>query len=381
MSHRLPSDRIEELIVGFLTGALAPGELRELEQWADADPSNRRLLDSLSDAESLRRSVDAMRRFDADRAWRRVEKRTRNHRIPRIAVSLTAAAAVLVAVLAPIFYAPEVVETPGASLAQELPDTVVRFRLSSGEEMVLDTLRNIELAGSLARGDAAGMTVTSLADSAPESASFNTVTVPAARRFELRLDDGTRVCLNAGSTLRFPDRFPAAGLREVFLSGEGYFIVSKDDARPFIVRTDDRYVRVTGTEFNVNCYGEASAQVTTLVRGSVCVGGSGGGEVALRPGMQATQRSGSIDSRRVDPAEYTAWMENLFVFQDRSLEEIMEPVARWYGCRVVFENPSRSTLRFSGSISRNCSLEEVAAFFAHTKELSVVCEDRMLIFR
>lgn len=381
MSRHLSSERIEELIVGFLTGALAESERQELEQWAACSPSNRRLLDSFSDAESLRRRVDKMRGFDTNRAWRRVEKRTRGHRLSRIVIPLTGAAAALLAGILLTFDAPEFPDASAVTLPQPLPDTIVQFRRASGEAVALDTPCHIELAGALVQGDAEGMTVMALDASASEQTALNTVSVPSGRRFEVRLDDGTRVCLNAGSTLQFPDRFPATGLREVFLSGEGYFIVSKDTARPFVVRTDGRYVRVTGTEFNVNCYGEISAQVTTLVRGSVSVGGPDAGEVALLPGMQATQDGGDIDTRTVDTSEYTAWMDGLFVFRDRSLEEIMESVAHWYGCRVVFENPSRKTLRFSGSISRSSSLEEVAAFFAHTKELAITYEDGMLIFR
>lgn len=385
MPEHLSFERIEDLIAGFLTDTLTAEERSELERWVEASMENRRLLASFSDSESLQRRIDTMRGFDVDSAWRHVGHRIWQRRLYRLAVPLGGAAALvaLTIVLGQTGPFQNKAEQPTATLSQQLSDSIVWFRYASGKTVALDKTCSIELSGAHAQGDAEGLTVTSRAENSAKPAEENTVTVPAARRFDILLSDGTHVTLNAGSTLRFPDRFPVEGPREVYLQGEAYFNVSKDARHPFIVRTDERYVRVTGTEFNVNCYDPSEAQVTTLVEGSVCVGRPGAGEAFLTPGMQALQGNDGtkIGIRKVDTHEYTAWVKGLFEFRNRSLKEIMHSVERWYGCRIVFEDTSREELRFSGSIARSSSLDEIAAYFAHTEELTVTATDNTLTIR
>lgn len=384
MSEELQSERIEELIAGYLTGTLSPEEARELEQWADQSPTNRQKINALNDPDHLLRQAEALRRFDAGKAWRKVERRYYGRRIGRIAYSAAGAAAVL-ALTAGIYFSFRTPHTsaPAVQIAERIDPAAVKLHRGTGGTLAVDSVRNVELPGALVESSPQGMTVTARPEADRSPVVYNTVEVPVAKRFDVVLADGTRVSLNAGSSLRFPDRFREKASREVYLTGEAFFTVSKDARRPFIVHTGDRYVRVTGTEFNVNCY-DGAEQVTTLVSGTVHVGRMNvTGEVTLTPGMQAMQRSSGtqVVTRRVDVSEYTAWLDGLFAFRDKPLREILQSVSRWYGCRVVFENPVKERMRYSGTIARSSSLDEIAEYFSHTADLSVARSGDTLVVR
>ena len=104
---------------------------------------------------------------------------------------------------------------------------------------------------------------------AQEKVTFNTLSIPFGKMFKLVLSDGTRVALNAGSSLRYPIHFGKEGMRQVYLDGEGYFEVTKNTAQPFIVSTSRHDIKVLGTRFNVNSYNEDNCMQTCLVEGSV----------------------------------------------------------------------------------------------------------------
>ena len=102
-----------------------------------------------------------------------------------------------------------------------------------------------------------------------EKLVYNELTIPNGKRFYLVLSDGTKVTLNAGTSLRFPVKFLKGQSRKVFLKGEAYFDVAKDKSHPFIVNVNEVNVEVLGTEFNISCYPEDANVSTVLIEGSV----------------------------------------------------------------------------------------------------------------
>lgn len=184
---------------------------------------------------------------------------------------------------------------------------------------------------------------------------------PLKGTYQITLSDGTRVWLNAESTLKYPAQF-SGSTREVHLAGEGYFEVMHDADKPFKVLSLGQEIEVTGTAFNVLAYeGEPNIR-TTLVEGSVKIINKASGVInALKPGQQSTLVNGNIHISQTDISTQIAWKEGLFRYNNQSLEDIMHHLSRWYGVEVVYEDESMKAERFVGMVSRYSNISVVLA--------------------
>ncbi|WP_104381771.1 FecR family protein [Sphingobacterium sp. HMA12] len=196
---------------------------------------------------------------------------------------------------------------------------------------------------------------------------YHTIETPNGRRYHLTLSDGTQIWLNAGSRLRFPIAFDGS-LREVFLTGEAYFEVSKNPHRPFLVNihNSDTKIEVLGTHFNVSSYPEDHGFITTLLEGKVRIF-SRQAELILRPGDRAISHAdGSIQLKNMAINNIDAdWKDNYFSFSDDNIETVMLELARWYDIRVEYEGP-KSTATFSGKIGKKLSFAQVMEIIGGT---------------
>jgi len=184
---------------------------------------------------------------------------------------------------------------------------------------------------------------------------------PRGGTYQLTLADGTRVWLNAGSTLIYPSSFDEHE-RVVELRGEAFFEVSKSTT-PFRVHSAGQAVEVLGTTFNISADADEPATVTALVSGSVQVVEKSANTVNKRvPGEQSSlHKDGTIQVRKVTVEQYTAWKEGLFAFQKTSFEEMMRQISRWYDVEVVYEKGIPNDT-FTGTLSRDLSLMTVLEF-------------------
>jgi len=233
--------------------------------------------------------------------------------------------------------------------------------LANGKTIVLDTAGN----GRLVSGDNAEITksdgsvaITASATESSQPLEYNLLATPRARQQQLVLSDGTRLWLNAESSIKFPSVF-ARHQREVEVTGEVYFEVAKDPSRPFVVKVNDASVEVLGTHFNVMAYKNEPALETTLLEGSVRF--RKGEKIAvLKPGQQSRLLSNEeiklVPDADVDAV--VAWKNGVQVFDGADLRTIMRQVERWYDVDVEFKGivPSRT---FSGDIPRTANLSEV----------------------
>jgi transmembrane sensor len=195
-----------------------------------------------------------------------------------------------------------------------------------------------------------------LSSGAPEE--MNVITTPKGGQYEITLQDGTQVWLNAGSKLTFPVTFAGRGKREVTLTGEAYFEVAKDSHKPFSVHCTDQLVTVTGTHFDVSCYPFEPLQ-TTLAEGSVIVSQpKTGKQQNLSPGEQSTVTiSEGIQVKKVNPADYTAWKDDQFVFVQTPMEQVFSQIGRWYNVDIDYSGVN--TDNFDGRISRRIPLSQI----------------------
>lgn len=185
---------------------------------------------------------------------------------------------------------------------------------------------------------------------------YNIAATPQGGQYQFILADGTKVWLNASSSIKYPVVFSEKE-RRIELTGEAYFEVAHNAQKPFKVISNGQTVEVLGTHFNINAYNDEQAVKTTLLEGSVKVS-AGKVNHIIKPGQQARFDHGLIDVMNVDPDEVVAWKNGFFFFEDNNIQEVMRQLSRWYSVEIKYEGqlPSR---RFSGEISRNVNLSQI----------------------
>ncbi len=195
---------------------------------------------------------------------------------------------------------------------------------------------------------------------------YNTIETPKGGKFQIKLPDGSKVWLNAASSLRFPTVFNGSK-RQVELKGEAYFEVSPDKSKIFEVNTRNQVVQVLGTHFNINAYLDEPTVNTTLLEGSVRVSDLRTNiSQLLKPGEQS-QLSEQIEVINLkNTNEAVAWKEGYFQFDEADIKTVMRQIERWYDVSVVYEG-DLPNYRFGGEIERNLSLLQVLKVLEKTK--------------
>lgn len=244
--------------------------------------------------------------------------------------------------------------------------------LASGKTIVLTGAKNGELAneGNAVISKAAnGEVVYNINDTANvKTLAYNTMTTPRSGQYHLVLADGTNVWLNAESSIKYPTVFSGSE-RKVEITGEAYFEVAHNAAKPFRVVTNGQVVEVLGTHFNVNAYTDEPIVKTTLLEGSVKVT-QNENMAMLIPGQQAQVNRNADNAIQViehaDTDEATAWKNGLFQFNKASIESIMRQASRWYNVEVSYDNNKKPVKTFTGNISRNSNLSQLLQILSYT---------------
>lgn len=214
-------------------------------------------------------------------------------------------------------------------------------------------------------------------DSKTKTLLFNTISTPRGGQYQLILADGTKVWLNAASSLKFPTAF-AGKERKVELLGEAYFEVAKNAAKPFKVEVDGMEVEVLGTHFNINSYDDEASTRTTLLEGSIQINKNNRSSL-LRPGQQARlNREGEIRIiEHADVEEAIAWKEGKFQFDRADIHQVMRQISRWYDVEVQFKGIIPK--HFGGTISRSVNLSKVLNMLELTGEVRFRVEDHKVL--
>lgn len=231
--------------------------------------------------------------------------------------------------------------------------------LGGGQQVDLDSAASGELAmqgGAQIVKGTGGQLAYQLKLEHSDELLYNTLSNPRGSQVvTLTLSDGTKVWLNAESSVRYPAVF-VGNDRSVEMTGEAYFEVAKDAMRPFRVKKGNATIEVLGTSFNVHAYEEEAMKVT-LLAGKVRVAAAGRGLV-LAPGQQAVVAEGIGMGKDVDTAAVMAWKNGLFSFRHADLPMVMKELARWYDVQVIYEGKLPEE-RFTGRMGRDLSLSQV----------------------
>jgi ferric-dicitrate binding protein FerR (iron transport regulator) len=234
--------------------------------------------------------------------------------------------------------------------------------LSDGTTITLDSVENGTIAeegnSSIIKKD--GQVIynpqSNQAGAAGSTISYNTMTSPRGGQYKLILPDGTKVWLNAASSITYPTIF-AEDRRVVSITGEVYFEVTKNARKPFTVRTYSDEITVLGTSFNVNSYTDEAMVKTSLLEGSVRIN-----KQVLKPGEAYI--NGKIMSTSLE--QDLAWKNGFFSFNKADLPTVMRQLSRWYNVDVKYEGviPKRA---YSGEIERSLTLRQVLEVLSQTR--------------
>lgn len=208
---------------------------------------------------------------------------------------------------------------------------------------------------------------------------YNKLIVPRGGEYQILLEDGTKVWLNAETSLRYPENF-VGDSREVYLEGEAYFEVAEDKHRPFVVHAGIQQLTVLGTRFAISNYQNDTYLQTTLVEGRVKVELTGQ-VYHLEPDEQITynRNNNQVSRKKVDVREFIAWKDGKYVFSRKRLEEMLNTLSRWYDFQVVYQDASVKEKLFSGELMRFGSFDDILRIIGKSSDLNFTVRERIVI--
>ena len=364
--------RYEELAEKFLNGNITPEEEEEYHQWyqslTEADvvavPGNI-AMSREAHRQQLLSSIQSKMGAGMPTSVRPV-RRTWYKWVAAASIFILAAGAVI------WFTRPRTQQAGNKLVQQTLNDidpgtNVATLKLANGQTIILDStadgrLRTADTEVNIVKNDNQ-LQFDASGHGQQGIAGYNQLSTPRGSQQQLKLEDGTRVWLNALSSIRFPSVF-AGNERNIEVSGEVYLEVAKDAKRPFTVTVNNSKIQVLGTAFNVMAYPNEGSLETTLVNGSVKFI-NGNHSMKLLPGQQS--RLGAHEMLTLvehpDVEQVIAWKNGYQMFNSADIHAIMRQVERWYDVDVEIKGviPGR---KFSGEIPRTAKLSELLQLFS-----------------
>jgi transmembrane sensor len=370
-------DRIEHLFNKYKNNKCTPEEFEELLSHYKAADQEDVLKNNIETALYEQAEEDADLQEDVDEIYSQLQAHILNEQSRSkkpLYFKLSIAASVILCLSFGAYFIVHNKQAP-AQIAQ-----TTKHDLLPGTDRAILTVSNgkkIDISGAgegriVVQGDIAvnkttnGSIVYQHADQANESNKpvYNTMTTPRGGQYPLTLSDGTKVWLDAASSITFPVVF-IGNERTVEITGQAYFEVAHNAAKPFKVTANGQMVEVLGTHFNINAYTDEPDMKTTLLEGSVKIT-KNGQSAMLTPGQQAIVpfKAGSIETKTADVNEAIAWHMGLFKFNNANIQTVMRQLARWYDVDISYEGdiPDR---RFSGEIYRNVNASKIADILSY----------------
>ncbi|MDH7464324.1 DUF4974 domain-containing protein [Chitinophagaceae bacterium 26-R-25] len=380
-------DYIEQLIVQKLMGEITPQENEELEMLIQENESARSLWLDMKNAHDIFSAGTAANDFDDKKAWEKIESQLTIS--PTVSIqkapstfftrkrSLAFAALLFViAVGGAVFLFNKKEKNPA------LAYNGIVLKMSNGKTIEIpngEQEMNVEQSGSDASFKLTdGSVLTSASKEKLNKEEFNTVFVPAGKDYHMILPDGSEVWLNALTEFKFPLSF-SGDTRTVTIKGEGFFKISHQSSRPFIVKSPEMNVKVLGTEFNIKCY-EDEPEKTSLVTGKVALQAHNGKDTVLIPGKEATIDNGKFQIADFEEDVTLSWLKGIYVFNNQDLRHLQSIIKRWYNMEVVIEEETLANKRFTGTVEKNKPIEEFLNSLTKSSDLKFHVKNQQVVF-
>ena len=350
--------RIKQLAYKWLKGTCTPEEEADLQQWYEANNG-----EPLPIPEEVAKDEQRLKELLLLNIKQEI-RASKIRRIPQwIKLGGIAAALVMLFILPLYFVKRTTGETPQSAISaqQQVHPGIKAAVLTLADGTKIDLSNHQQSV--LHQDEQVKITTTASGTvqyqfTANKSASpnrTNTIETPIGTEYAIILADGSKVWLNAGSILTFPETFTSDS-REVKLSGEGYFEVSHDKNRPFYVRSNEQTIRVFGTHFNVRSY-PSEINKTTLIEGSVQVSQFGKSKM-LKPGQAAFSAAGNLIVQEANIEEAMAWKNGFFYFESTPIKDALSAIKRWYNVDIVYKGTNENR-ELTGKIKRNSTAQQL----------------------
>lgn len=371
---------IEQIIARSLTGGISEEEQQKLQVWLNQSDENE-LLYRLIKEEYQDDEKEQVEAINTKRGWQLFSEKLdkgvwivspEKHNYGKLVLSIAASLLVLVGIGSVLYHylvRPGGEQNVAVAGAKPIPPGGSRatLTLADGAQITLTTqpVGGIALQGNTTVISQNGWLHYKSSYERNHGSVYNTLSTPAGGQYSLILPDGSRVWLNAASSLRFPVPFTGYE-RRVELTGEAYFQVAHNSARPFKVLVKNEVkqmeIQVLGTSFTVSGY-QGEGLTATLLNGSVQVSSGGTGN-RLKPGQAASVTAGNISIAQADTAKAIAWKNGNFQFSNDDIYGIMNKLSRWYNIKVIYNTKHHD--RYTGTISRNNNLSAVLQMLQHS---------------
>jgi transmembrane sensor len=304
---------LDELLPGYLSGELPEQDRAKFDEWRMESKENESLFQKSLKAWESMQLLHEMEQFNSFEAIKKINIRLSKQETPRWWISVQRIAAIL---LLPLLIYSGYISIRNAYLIQQQEEHVVMQTISSRQGMVT--------------------------------------------QFELA--DGTKVWLNSGSALQFPDSF-TGDFREVKLTGEAFFSVVKNEKQPFRVHAKDLNIDVLGTSFNVVCYNDERQEEVVLIEGKVRLS-TEKDQVEkvfgiLQPGQRAVYKddTNDVEAQKVDVDKYIAWREGNLIFRNDKMEDVAKRLSRWYNVEFVISDPEIKSYIYKASFKNETLIQ------------------------
>jgi transmembrane sensor len=360
----MTSDRIADLFKRLRENKCTDEEIAELNTWYHGLKGGR------PDFEAWIKESGGEEQLTGHLFDRFNQKMAAKQRSRSRQVWYSVAAAVFIAIMAGIIFIPNqnpVLIAPRTAVKNVVAPGTNRaiLTLADGSEVDLDNSAKGYLAKqaggvNIRKAGNGKLIYENTTGAAIAASAYNTIATPRAGQYEIDLPDGTKVWLNAASSLKYPISFKA-NERRVELTGEAYFEVAHNKAAPFKVTTGGQTVTVLGTHFNIKGYTDDAAISTTLIEGSVLVSNQLSNKTKrLVPGKQSdvVRGDGDIALSNANVDQVMAWKNGYFIFDNQDIRSIMKLISRWYDVDVTYDL-KRSDARFGGTFSRSSDLNQL----------------------
>lgn len=350
-----------DLISGYLSSTLNESELARLSAWLEEEPENYSLFERICNEQNLNTAYHTFKKYDTNKALAQVkgllEEKESKQVKPGIFWKRIAVAASVVFIFSLGFWLYTRTAADSGNTEKLIAGNIApgknkaTLTLANGKKIALSDAKTgvVINAATLSYND--GSVVSGPASiPALNPNEYMVAETPRGGTYQVTLPDGSKVWLNAASTLKFPSQFSGLVNRKIELSGEAYFEIFKDAKHPFIVKTAKQEVTVLGTHFNISSYADEPLTKTTLLEGSVKINNS----TILKPGEQASlNKAGLITIAQVETEGVIAWKNGFFLFDNETLESLLKKVSRWYNVAIEYEDPTLRNEHVYGLVSRS----------------------------
>lgn len=366
---------ISDKISDILSKELDVGSQHVLDSWLAQNEQNKALFNKICSDNTIREKIYNYKNSDAEQAFNdflKARKQRSNRRIYYRFLSGAAVIAICFGFWALIRIQEQ--ETQNLQVTEteqqlsDMPANKPVLTLGDGTRMNVwgDNLyfKETEKGQKIMLGDS----LLSQKEDSITADSYNTLEVPLRCDFNFTMSDGTRVWINAASTLKYPAKF-AADSRTVYASGEIYLEVAKDAGRPFYVVVDGITVKVLGSSFNIRAYADENDTKVTLLEGKIAAQ-INDKEYTLTPGKQLKRDKtfGETSVRTVDPAEIVSWTRGYYIFKKARLQEVVNTLKNWYGVNIMLSSGA-SDIIYTGVVNKE---EKLEVFLRRLEEVSNV---------